>query len=161
MTPEIIFQGFIVFLHDIFTALWVGGMLVLAFAALPAAREVMGKGETLMRFSAALKARLRRLAILSMAGLAVTGILLARRASGGSLRPLDFGSAYKVVLGLKHAAMAAMVVLALTRGFAKSGQKGLGAMKPQMILLAANIALAVVVLFASGLLSALPEPAAL
>jgi len=61
----------VVFLHDLFTAVWVGGMLALALVVLPVAHAALGPGPQLQRLKGALRARLRWPGYVSIVGLAV------------------------------------------------------------------------------------------
>ncbi len=147
----------VTFFHNLFTAVWIGGMISLGLAALPAARSALGKSLQARALIGALQKRQSLLAYLSMAGLALTGVLLARRADQFA-GLLTFSGTYSTVLSLKHLLTAAMVAIALYRSLGL-GRKA-GALSPTQEklnagLLIANIALGIGVLLLSALLAAL------
>lgn len=158
MKPEIAVAALMTFLHNLFTALWIGGMLALALAVMPAAKKIFAEDPRLKRFSEALQSRLSRLAIISMAGLALTGILLSRREERFT-GFFGFSSLYASLLSLKHIAMLAMVAVALLRNSGlkrQEGQPSSAAQKRSAALLVANIGLGLLVLLLSGFLAVLP-----
>ena len=116
----------ITFLHDLFTVVWVGGMLTLALVVLPVARTALGPGPQVQRLMSAIHARLRWFVYASIAGLAVTGVMLAQRsdAFGGFF---TWGDGYGVALSLKHVAVILMAVVALTRSALLTRQAAAGA----------------------------------
>jgi len=115
----------IIFLHDLFTVVWVGGMLTLALVVLPVARTALGPGPQVQRLMGAIHARLRWFVYASIAGLAVTGVMLAQRsdAFGGFFA---WGDGYGAALSLKHVAVILMAVVALTRSALMSRQAAAG-----------------------------------
>jgi uncharacterized membrane protein len=115
----------ITFLHDLFTVVWVGGMLTLALVVLPVARTALGPGPQVQRLMGAIHARLRWFVYASIAGLAVTGVMLAQRsdAFGGFF---TWGDGYGVALSLKHAVVILMAVVAITRSVLLTRQAAAG-----------------------------------
>jgi len=77
--PKPIIFALIVFLHDLFTAIWIGGLITLALTVLPSARQVLGKGPQMKKLLAVIQKRLSLLVYISIVGLIVTGILQASR----------------------------------------------------------------------------------
>ena len=157
---QIVF-GVMTFLHDLFTAAWIGGLLTLVLTVLPASRKLLGKPET-QRLMDAIQERLSVVVYVSMAGLAATGLLLSNR-SPNFTGLLSFSTPYATVLSLKHLAMVAMVAVALVRSLvlprmAPAPERA----KWSLTLLFTNLALGVLVLLLAGLLSSLgaaPLPA--
>ena len=150
-TKQIVF-AVVTFLHDLFTAIWVGGLITLGITILPSARRVLGAGPQTRKLMDAIQKRLSVLVYVSIVGLAVTGILLGNRSPAfqGLLR---FGNAYSAMLALKHILVLAMVAVALIRSLALG--RGRGPQKPAQEKLSAgllflNVALGVLVLLFTG-----------
>ncbi len=146
----------IVFLHDLFTAIWVGGLLTLAFSVTPTIRSVMGSGPQTKQLLQAIQDRLSTLVYVSIIGLVVTGLLQANRSDdfNGLFRT---GNDYSLVLALKHALVLAMIVIALLRSLGVKRLKLPNPAKEKLSigLLFTNAALGVGVLLLSGLATAL------
>lgn len=121
----------VLFLHDLFTVVWVGGMLTLALVVLPVLRTAVGPGPQVQRLAAAIHSRLKWFAYAAIAGLVVTGVLLSRN-SDAFRGFFAWGDSYAVALSLKHAAVILMVAIALTRsvmlsrGRSSQGRSGAG-----------------------------------
>ncbi|MBN1581797.1 MAG: hypothetical protein JXA89_13920 [Anaerolineae bacterium] len=150
-TKQIVF-ALVTFLHDLFTAIWVGGLITLGITVLPSARRVLGTGPQTRKLMDAIQKRQSILVYVSIVGLAVTGLLLSNRSPAfqGLLR---FGNAYSAMLALKHILVLAMVAVALIRSLALG--RGRGPQKPAQEKLSAgllflNVALGVLVLLLTG-----------
>lgn len=154
MNPQLLLPTLISTLHNLFTAIWIGGMIVLAFTFLPALKKSSLDGKTRMPIALAAQKRLRMLAIISMVGLAITGMLLTRRGPAGGL--FQFDTPYGTALSVKHILMILMVLTAVAR----TGINRKLAAKPapqtekaSAALLLLNILFGVAVLFLSSLLA--------
>lgn len=150
---EIIF-ALVTFLHDLFTAIWIGGLLTLTLSVLPAAKSSLGpQTKPLMR---AVQDRMSRLVYISMAGLVVTGLLLAKR-SEAFTSLFGTSDSYAVVLTLKHVLVIAMIVITLIRsqGLKRWKLAAPVADKLRVRLLFANLALGIGTLLLSGFSAAL------
>ncbi len=103
------------FLHNLFTALWIGGLLTMVLDVLPGIRknEKICGGKTWLIIEG-IQARLRPIAWVSMAGLAITGILLGR-SSKEFTGLFNFGTPYMTAISVKHILIILMVVLAFVR----------------------------------------------
>lgn len=155
MNATIVSLALLTFLHDLFTAVWIGGLATLALSVLPAARKALGKESTMILADAIMK-RLSVFVYVGIAGLAVTGAMLSKR-SPHFEGLFSFANSYAAVLALKHVAMIAMVAIALFRSI---GLKKLKLPSPRknalsMGLLMANLALGVLILLLSGFVAAL------
>ena len=148
MAQQIVF-ALVTFLHDLFTVLWVGGMITLGLVVFPSARRVLGQGVELKRLVQAIGRRLSVLVYVSIVGLVLTGVLLSRRAVGFQ-GPFSFANAYSAILSVKHMLVVLMVVVAIVRQAAqRRAPRGL----PEKLgagLLLLNVALGIVVLLLSG-----------
>ncbi len=151
MSGQIV-SSLVTFLHDLFTVVWIGGIITLGFVVLPAARQTFGTGPETKKLLGAVQKRLRPFVYVSMLGLIVTGALMARQNSDFA-GLFSFGNTYSLMLGLKHIFVVAMIAVSLFRSFVL-GRRPQPLSKSQeklsMALLFVNIALGIVVLFFSG-----------
>jgi len=113
MPNQIVF-AIVVFLHDLFTAVWIGGLITLGLTVLPSARQVLGKGPQMKKLLDAIQKRLSVLIYVSIVGLILTGILQANR-NPAFEGLFGFGSAYATALSLKHIVVVLMIGVALFR----------------------------------------------
>ena len=111
--PQPIMMSVVRFLHNLFSALWIGGILTLAIVILPGIRK-NPKVSAPMVVADIIQDRLSIVAFISMAGLAITGILLGR-SSKNFTGLFGFGTPYMTALSIKHILMILMVVLAFVR----------------------------------------------
>ena len=152
---ELLLLGLVSFLHDLFTVMWIGGMLVLGFVILPTIKKTLGLGPETKKLTDAIRDRLSKLAYLSMIGLLVTGILL-NRSSPLYLGPLSIGNEFSAWLSIKHLMIALMVVISIVRSIVVP-QKAMPEpkkMKLNALLLMLNIVLGIGVLLLSGFIAA-------
>ncbi|MHB1294798.1 MAG: CopD family protein [Anaerolineae bacterium] len=155
--PREIIATLIVVLHDLFTAAWVGGLLALGLAVMPAARDMLGMGPGLKKLMDAIQRRLRVLVYVSIVGLWVTGMLLARRTTG-DVGLFSFASPYTALLSIKHLLVLAMVVVALMRSIAlprREAAMGPRGQKVGAALLYLNMVLGIAVVAVTGFLGPL------
>ncbi len=151
MNPQI--ENIMRFLHNLFTALWIGGMLSLLLVTIPGIRK--NKQVTApWPIIDGIQKRLNPIAIISMVGLGITGMLLSR-ASQDFTRLFDFSSSYMSALSIKHILIILMVIVAVLRLYVNKqvGQKkDPKTQKQSMLLLVLNSFMGVVVLFLSSVL---------
>jgi len=160
MMPKQVVFALVTFLHDLFTAAWVGGMLTLVISVLPAARDALGKGPVMKRLVDAIQKRLSVVVYVSIVGLAVTGMLLSNR-SAAFQGLFSVGNTFSAVLAAKHVLVIAMVAIALVRSLALGRRPGpLTASQENLnlLLLLANAVLGVAVLLLSGFSAAYASP---
>lgn len=155
MNPQLLLPTLISTLHNLFTAIWIGGMVVLAFAFLPALKKSTLDGKTRLPIAMAAQKRLRMLAMISMLGLAITGMLLTKRspAAGGLFQ---FGTPYGTALAIKHILMVLMVLVAAARTLVNkklAANPAPHTEKASAALLLLNIVMGVAVLFLSSMLA--------
>lgn len=144
------------FLHNLFTVIWIGGMVALGIGILPATREVLGPPERLQLIEA-IRTRLNKWVALSIIGLFLTGLLMSN-SSPLFQGYLSVSNQYSSVLTIKHITTGAMVVITLLRNRMLSTLKpGKQArlQKITVIMLVVNILLGFVVLFLSAWTAAL------
>lgn len=153
------------FFHDLFTVVWVGGMIALGIGMVPAVRRVLGMGPQMQKVVSAFQNRFRWFTYICVVGLAVTGVLLARR-SPEFQSFFAWGDTYSVLLSVKHILVIVMVLIVIVRSVFLAQRMPEGASVPMrphagpvqpnarlrlaMLLLFVNIALGVAVLFLSA-----------
>ncbi|MGC9347403.1 MAG: CopD family protein [Anaerolineae bacterium] len=145
----------VTFLHDLFTATWIGGLLTLTLSVLPAARKLLGKQET-QRLMDAIQQRLSVVVYVSIVGLAATGMLLSNR-SPDFTSLFGFSTAYSTLLSVKHLAVVAMVAIALVRSLVLPRMQRPAPQRARwsLALLLTNLGLGILVLLLTGFLVAL------
>ena len=162
-TKQIVF-AIVTFLHDLFTAVWVGGVITLGITVLPSAKKVLGMGPQTKKLMDAIQKRLSVLVYVSIVGLMLTGLLQANRSS--EFQGLfNFGNSYSTVLAIKHILVLAMSAVALYRSLVLGRRSGPSTPSQEKLsagLLFLNIILGVAILLLSGFSAALssgPPPA--
>jgi uncharacterized membrane protein len=144
----------VTFLHDLFTAVWVGGLIVLGLVVMPSARKVLGMGPQTKKLMDAIQKRMSVLVYVSIVGLWLTGVLLSRR-SPAFQGLFQFGNPYATVLAFKHLLVLLMVAVAMLRSLALRRVSGLTQERLKAGLLFLNMALSILVLILSGFSAAL------
>ncbi len=139
---------FITFLHDLFTAIWIGGLIFLGVVFIPV---IKNQKQQYRELSKKIQKRLNTIVFVSIIGLWITGILLSNR-SPSFLGFFDISNTYTFGLALKHGLVIAMTVLALARTQLVVRNKKIteSTQKYGAILLLINIVLGVIVLFLSA-----------
>ena len=151
--PKMVIFGTIKALHDLFTALWIGGLLTTALTFMPVFRKFSTKQNPQKDLLKSYQNRLSTLALISIVGLWVTGLFLGKQ-SPAYAGFLSFATTYQVLLSVKHIVILLMVVIALVRRYALGGK--IDQFTPQQqktyaALLLVNTIFGVVVLFLSGI----------
>lgn len=156
--PKYLIFGVIKSLHDVFTAIWIGGMLTTLLALMPAFKSLTEEKASGKALLIRYQKKLRVFALIGIIGLWITGIFLGKQSQsyGGFMQ---FSTPYETLISIKHLLIFLMVIIAIYRGF------GMGSkienfspkqMKVYGVLLMINSVLGVVVLFLSGISAALP-----
>jgi putative copper export protein len=157
MSSQLIGFGIITFLHDLFTAIWIGGLIAMGITTLPSIKQVLGKSPQTRQLMDTIQRRQSVLVYLSIVGLIITGLLQARRVPSFE-GIFTFNTAYSAVLAFKHILVLGMVLIALYRNLVlgrTNGPLALGQEKLSGILLILNIIFGITVLLLSGFLVAL------
>lgn len=168
MSASVLLPALVLFLHDLFTVLWIGGILFMALVMMPALRTARaastrpgaGAGAapggdppvvregSLASLSKGIQSRLGVVSLVSLVGLVVTGMLLARRS--GAVGFLRFDTAYAAVLSVKHLLVVGLVLASLLRRrLPASGGRS------ATVLLALSVVLAIAILALSALNAAM------
>jgi len=156
MSQTVVFGLFKSF-HDLFTALWVGGILTTAISFMPAYKKVGAQSKQFNPLLEKYQNRLRVVAVISIVGLWITGLFLGRR-SPEFAGFMDFSTPYALLISIKHLIILAMIFVAVFRGFIlgrKIQSFTSSQMKSYMALLIVNSILGIIVLFLSGISAAL------
>ncbi len=156
MSPQFIVQGLAGFLHNIFTVVWVGGLVMILITFLPAARDIFGNGQQTRDLLNAIQKRHRIWVYISIVGLFITGVIQARvePTFNGLLR---FDSLYSTLTSIKHLFTFTMVGITLYRSlvFGKKWENPEPQlMKKSLQLIIVNAGLGVGVLLISSLMAA-------
>jgi putative copper export protein len=159
---KIVVFGLVSFFHDLFTVIWMGGLLVTAVSYVPALKETLGAGPQIKRTMAAFQRRQSVWVYISIGGLILTGLLMARRSPEFD-GWFAFSNAYSAVLSIKHILVIIMIGISLSRSLVLGrAQFGMTPEKERlnMQLLLVNAVLSVVLLAVSSFASALARPMA-
>jgi putative copper export protein len=155
--PKMLVFGVVRSLHDVLTALWIGGLLTTAFTFMPVFKEAKEKIKGLGTLLVAYQKRLGTVALVSIIGLWITGLLLGKQSQAYS-GFMSFTNTYNVLLSVKHLLIFVMIFVAIYRRFVL-GKKIMSFEARQQklygMLLMLNTLLGVVVLFLSGISSAM------
>jgi len=157
MPEKTIIFALVTFLHDLFTAVWIGGLITLGITVLPSVKKVLGKGPQTKKLMDTIQKRNSVLVYVSMIGLVLTGLQQANR-SPAFQGLFSFGNVYSTVLATKHILVVAMIAIALYRSLVlgrKSGASTPSQEKLKASLLMANIVLGIAILLFSGFIAAL------
>ncbi|MEW6285650.1 MAG: hypothetical protein AB1509_05445 [Chloroflexota bacterium] len=160
MTAKVIVFALVSFFHDLFTAIWMGGLLVTVLAYLPAVKNALGGGPQVKKVMMEFQKRQSIWVYVSMASLILTGLLMTNPSPQFEAL-FAFGNAYSAALSMKHILVIAMIGISLYRSLVLGrAQSGITSKKERlnMKLLFINAALAVLVLLTSGFTAALARP---
>ncbi len=156
MQKMVIF-GLVRSLHDLFTALWVGGILTTAISLMPSLKQIGLKNDFTKSLMKKYQGRLRIVTVISVVLLWITGLLLAKQ-SGTGFGFLSFATPYHTVISIKHILTIVMILIAVIRGFVlgrKVENFTMAQQKVYALLLLVNAVIGIVVLFLSGFSAAL------
>ena len=145
------------FLHDLFTVVWMGGLIVTVITYLPLLQKTFAPGAQLKQFMRAFQRQQGRWVHVCIVGLIVTGMLMSRHAAGPG-QFFTFNNSYSAWLSVKHILVIVMIAIAFYRSIAlgrKMESLSSAQMKLSMLLIILNAVLAAAVLFTSAMLSVL------
>ncbi len=142
-------------LHNIFTSIWIGGMLVMVITFLPTIRKEIK--DVKLQGSVIDKVMIRhsKWVYLGIVFLAVTGMLMARF-SGQTSGLFDFASTYGTILSIKHILVILITVIGLVRSVAfknAASSKDKSKKKMSMALLMVNTFLGTIILVLSSIIT--------
>lgn len=145
------------FLHDLFTAIWIGGLITLGITILPAIKKQKLQGLQNKLLLDSIQKRLNILVFASIVGLWLTGMLLANRSTSFQSF-LNTSNTYSAALAAKHILVIIMTALAVFRSLTIVRFKkleGKNAEKVGTVIILCNIMLGIAVLLLSGYTAAL------
>lgn len=160
MPKQIVF-GIVRSLHDLFTALWIGGILTTALSFMPVFKKSKKKINGLVELLVHYQKRLSTFALISILGLWLTGLLLNNQSPAYS-GFLNFSTTTNSLLSIKHSIIFVMIIIAVYRRYVLGQKVEKFNHKQQNLygmLLMVNSVLAVVVLFLSGIGASLSQAA--
>lgn len=152
MKPELLIATLVTFLHNFFTVVWMGGLIVTVISYLPALKKALGAGPQVKKVMQQYQKIQGHWVAASMVGLIATGVMMTHR-STGSIRFFMFSDPYSAILSIKHILVILMIVIALYRSLVLGRKKDPltpGQEKLNMGLLLVNAVLAVLVLLTSA-----------
>jgi uncharacterized membrane protein len=155
MTSQTIVLGIMGFLHNLFTVVWIGGLIMIVITILPAAKNSLENNKQVQQLMHAILKRHRVWVYISMVGLFLTGVLQARSATNFS-GLMRFDSTYTSLVSIKLILTLIMVAIALFRSIVL-GKKGENITPQQsnmsLKLVFTNALLGILILLASAFLS--------
>ena len=154
MSTQTIVFAMVTFLHDLFTAVWIGGLITLGLTVMPSIKKMLGKGPETKKLMDTIQKRQSVLTYVSLVGLVLTGLLQANRTSE-FLGLFSLGNTYSAVLAVKHILVIAMIVIALYRSLVLSKATTHAQEKLKAALLILNIIFGVSILLLSGFATAI------
>ena len=157
MEARLIVATLVRFLHDLFTVVWMGGLIVTVITYLPLLNKTFGPGPQLKQFMRAFQRQQGRWVHICMVGLIATGVMMSNRVIDPG-QFFSFSDPYTAWLSVKHILVIAMIAIAFYRSIAlgrKMEQLTQEQVKLSMLLIVINAILAVAVLFASAVISVL------
>lgn len=160
MDAKTLIFAFVSFFHDLFTVIWLGGLIVTVISYLPALKDTFGVGPQIKKAIMAFQKRQSLWVYVSMGGLILTGLLMSNR-NPEFERLFGFGNAYSATLSIKHILVVLMIGITLYRSLILNRPQEVMTPKKEQLsfrLLLINVVVAVAVLFTSGLVAALAKP---
>lgn len=157
MVPKLLIFGLIKSFHDLFTVLWIGGILTTAITFMPAFKKFGKKSPAGRELLVDYQHSLRIVFLVSFAGLWITGMLLSNRSSA-YVGFMSFSTTYNALISIKHLIILVMLLNAVYRGFVLGRKIETFTPSQQKLyggLLFLNALLGVLVLFLSGFSAAL------
>jgi len=160
MAAKTLVFAFVSFFHDLFTVIWMGGLVVTVLSYIPALKEALGPGPQIKKVMMAFQKRQSIWVYVSMGGLILTGLLMSNR-NPEFEHLFGFGNAYSVTLSIKHILVILMIGITLYRSLILSRPQAVITPEKERLsfqLLIINAITAIAVLLTSGLIAALTQP---
>jgi putative copper export protein len=160
MAAKTLVFAFVSFFHDLFTVIWMGGLVVTILSYMPALKEALGPGPQIKKVMIAFQKRQSIWVYVSMGGLILTGLLMSNR-NPEFEHLFGFGNAYSVTLSIKHILVILMIGITLYRSLILSRPQAVITPEKERLsfqLLIINAITAIAVLLTSGLIAALTQP---
>lgn len=148
MSAKVLIPGMIIFLHDMFTALWIGGLGFMAIVLIPGIRQSGLEKPQIKKTLQMIRKRFKWIVVTSIIGLFVTGLILTNRSE---LAPsvFSFANTFSVLLSIKHILTLIMIISVVIQTVL--GKKG----KSSSSLTLSNFIFGVAVVLLSGITAAI------
>lgn len=149
------------FLHNLLTAFWIGGQIVLLLIIIPSVKSTIEDKTLSKKLMLTIRKRISIGVYVCILGFAITGLMMTHR-SPSTTHIFSFENFYSILLSFKHFLFIGMIVISLFRSRFLDVLKIKDVKKKEKInilLLIINIVLGISVLFLSsylGVLSSLP-----
>ena len=160
MAAKTLVFAFVSFFHDLFTVIWMGGLVVTVLSYIPALKEALGPGPQIKKIMMAFQKRQSIWVYVSMGGLILTGLLMSNR-NPDFEHLFGFGNTYSVTLSIKHILVILMIGITLYRSLILNRNQAVLTQEKERLsfqLLILNAITAIAVLFTSGMVAALAQP---
>ena len=160
MAAKTLVFAFVSFFHDLFTVIWMGGLVVTVLSYIPALKEALGPGPQIKKVMMAFQKRQSIWVYVSMGGLILTGLLMSNR-NPEFEHLFGFGNTYSVTLSIKHILVILMIGITLYRSLILNRNQAMLTQEKERLsfqLLIINAITAIAVLFTSGMVAALTQP---
>ena len=118
MDVKVLISALVVFLHDFFTVVWIGGLAFMVLVMVPALKKGGQEKSLILQISKSVMRRFRGFVIVSIVVLIVTGALLSKQSPNG-VGFMRFDSLYSGALSIKHILMILMLILVVFKNTAK------------------------------------------
>jgi len=152
---NVFIYGLVKGLHDLATAIWIGGLIQLSFVVLPAFRSRLKENKDLKPLLMDIQKRLSLLVAISIPILVITGILESwhSKAFQGFF---SFSNTYSTLLSIKHILVVTMICIAVSRKvlMARKSENLKSKEKMSTIMVFANALIGVAVVILSGFCAA-------
>lgn len=147
--------GIITALHDLFTAIWIGGLVLMGLIILPSVMKLKGRTPEGEQIILAIGKRLRYFVYVSIVGLIVTGVLMSKQAPLYT-SPFSFANRYSMLVSIKHIIIIPMVLIALVKSvwLDQVTNPSPAVKKARIMLIYVNLLLGVAVIVLSGMSAA-------
>ncbi len=159
MMVKTLVYAFVSFFHDLFTVIWMGGLIVTVISYMPTLKKALGPGPQIKKVMMAFQKRQSIWVYVSMGGLILTGLLMSNQ-NPEFKHLFGFGNAYSVTLSIKHILVILMIGITLYRSLILNQPHLTPTPEKEHLsfqLLIINAITAVAVLLTSGLVDALAK----
>lgn len=152
----------VTFAHDLFTIIWVGGLIITVISYIPAIKEALGPGPQVKKVMMAFQKRHSTWVYVSMLGLALTGLLISKQ-NPDYYQLFGFNNTFSVALSIKHLLVLFTISITLYRTLVLGRPQKPISPKTERLnltLLIVNVVLALAVLLNSALITVIAKTVA-
>jgi putative copper export protein len=147
MPAQLYVRTIVTFIHDLLTAVWIGGLFMMTFTLMPAARIALGKEPEMLNLIDKVKENHRKFIYIAIPGLLASGLFL------GKSNPIpkglfSFTNPYDSAMTIKLILLVTMTIIAIMRSrrAPKPGEGNKAGVMPIIV----NLTLGLIVLLLSG-----------